>query len=313
MAGDILGDPGYRECDRSLLQALPKGCMPFNGLTNIFKVALICSLFIYSSAARAAKDQTIGPGMTKEFSASSADVLQALTEVLEDQTIHGTLIYDKQPTLTGAEQVESSPLFPPWTGPGKLFYKIRKDAIAPRNFIDSRDQGTIAVRYILIPVSADRTRLRVDAIYVENTRRTLHLSEGMVETSEVKAIQEHLEAIQLAEQDAEDARRRRESADLIRETRLHQREDESTRLASAQSSVAELQQKVVALRHEVERRVKAPGADMKAAPFRSAATVQTLAAYKEVVIVIVTPHWLGVETSEGQRGWLHEDQLELLP
>jgi hypothetical protein len=165
----------------------------------------------------------------------------------------------------------------------------------------------------LIPVSPDRTRLHVDAIYVENTRRTLHLSEGVVETSEVKAVQDHLEAIQLAEQDAEDARRRRESADLIRETRVRQREDESTRLASAQTSVSELEQKVAGLRHELERRVKAPGVEMKAAPFRSSATVGTIAAYTDVVIVIVTPHWLGVETPEGQRGWLHEDQLEFLP
>jgi uncharacterized small protein (DUF1192 family) len=303
-----------KNSDKHFLEGLVKGCMPFYRLSNTFAVALfLCSVLIYSPPVRASKDQPIGPGMTKEFSASPSDVLQALTEVLEDQTIHGTLIYDKQPTLTGAEQVESTPLFPPWTGPGKVFYKIRKDAIAPRNFVDSRDQGTIAVRYVLIPVSADRTRLHIDAIYVENTRRTLHLSEGMVETSEVKAVQDHLEAIQMAEQDAEDARRRRESADLVRETRVRQHEDESTRLASAQSSVAELRQKIAALRHEVERRVKPPGADIKAAPFHAAATVQSLAAYTEVVIVIVTPHWLGVETSEGQRGWLHEDQLELLP
>jgi hypothetical protein len=32
-----------------------------------------------------------------------------------------------------------------------------------------------------------------------------------------------------------------------------------------------------------------------------------------VLIVIVTPHWYGVETSQGQRGWIAMDQLELLP
>ena len=75
----------------------------------------------------------------------------------------------------------------------------------------------------------------------------------------------------------------------------------------------DLKQKVNALRHEVERRVKAPGADLKAAPFHSAASLKTLAAYTEVVIVIVTPHWYGVETPEGQRGWMPQDQLEALP
>jgi hypothetical protein len=41
--------------------------------------------------------------------------------------------------------------------------------------------------------------------------------------------------------------------------------------------------------------------------------VKTLAAYTEVVIVIVTPHWFGVETPDGQRGWLPTEELENLP
>jgi hypothetical protein len=63
----------------------------------------------------------------------------------------------------------------------------------------------------------------------------------------------------------------------------------------------------------VEIRVKVPGANLKAAPFGSAANVANLTAYTEVVIVIVTPHWYGVETPTGLRGWLPLDQLELLP
>ena len=33
----------------------------------------------------------------------------------------------------------------------------------------------------------------------------------------------------------------------------------------------------------------------------------------DVVILIVTPHWLGVETPDGQRGWLPQELLEQLP
>jgi uncharacterized small protein (DUF1192 family) len=99
----------------------------------------------------------------------------------------------------------------------------------------------------------------------------------------------------------------------VKQTMIRQREDETTRLAAAQSSVQDLQQRLRALRHELERRVKAPGADLKAAPFRSAANVKALAAYTEVVIVIVTPHWYGVETPDGERGWIHADQLDDLP
>jgi hypothetical protein len=253
------------------------------------------------------------PGFVTEFAASIEDVLQALQEVLHDQTIHGTQMFDREPTITGAIVVESTPLFAPWKGEGKLFYKIRKDVIAPRHFRESADQGTIAVRYVVTSVSPERTRLRIDAIFVETAHRAAHPSDGTVESSEYKVIQERLQAIQFAEQEAADAQRRRESIDLAKQTFIHQREDETALLAAAQSSVQDLEQRVNSLRHEVERRVKAPGASLKAAPFDSAANIANLAAYTEVVIVIATPYWYGVETPSGLRGWLPLDQLEFLP
>src|SRR6266481_3314851 len=230
-----------------------------------------------------------------------------------DQSIHGTQVFDRESTLTGAIVVQSTPLFEPWKDGGKVFYKIRKDAIAPRHFLESADQGTIAVRYVVTSVSPERTRLRIDAIFVETAHRVVHSSDGTVESSEYKVIQDHLQAIQFAEQEAADAQQRRESIDLARQTFIRQREDETALLAATQASVQDLEQRINSLRHEVERRIKAPGASLKAAPFRSAADVANLAAYTEVVIVIVTPRWYGVETPNGQRGWLPLDQLELLP
>jgi hypothetical protein len=67
------------------------------------------------------------------------------------------------------------------------------------------------------------------------------------------------------------------------------------------------------LRRQVERLVKAPGAPLKSAPFHTASTLQALPAGTEVLIVITTPYWLGVETHEGEHGWLLRDDLELLP
>ena len=262
----------------------------------------------------AAKDHAAPtPGFVTEFAASTEDVLQALQEVLQDQIIHGTQIFDREPTLTGAVVVESTPLFKPWKGEGKVFYKIRTNAIAPRHFQESADRGTIAIRYVVTSVSPERTRLRIDAIFVETAHRTVHLSDGIVESSEYKVIQGRLQTMQFAEREAAEAQRRRESVDLARQTFIREREDETTRLAAAQSSVQDLERRVNSLRHEVERRVKAPGASLKAAPFGSAATVANLPAYTEIVIVIVTPHWYGVETPSGLRGWLPLDQLELLP
>jgi len=261
----------------------------------------------------AGAQQLRSAGFAGEFVGAKADVLQAVNEVLEDQIIHGTWIFDKDRTLMGATVVTSTPLFAPWKGPGQVFYKIRRDAIAPRHFLDSADQGTIAVRYIVIPEQEGRTRVRIDAVYVENTHRTVHDSDGTVESSEYKAIQEHLQAIQLDAQAAADMKRRRDSADLVKQTIIRRREDERSLLASTQSSVKDIEQRLKDLRHEVERRVKAPGTDLKAAPFQSSAKVVRLPANTEVVIVIVTPQWLGVETPDGQRGWIAIEHLEPLP
>lgn len=277
---------------------------------------LVAAMCLLGSAPRlcpAPQHDRLGPGFGKEFTASLDEVMQALQDVVQDQTIHGTYVFDKERTLTGAKAVESTPLFAPWKGGGKVFYKIRADAIAPRHFLESADQGTIAVRYIVTSVNPERTRLHIDAVFVENSHRTVHQSDGTVESSEGKAIQDRLEALQFAEQEAADALRRRESIDLAKQTLIRQREDETARLAAAESSVEDLEQRVISLRNQVERRIKAPGAALKAAPFRSAANIATMAAYTEVVIVIVTPRWLGVETPDGQRGWVPLDQLESLP
>ncbi len=262
----------------------------------------------------AAKDRDLpSPGFATEFSASLDDVLQALQEVLHDQIIHGTTMFDKEKTLTGATTVDSTPLFEPWREDGKVFYKIRTGVIAPRHFRDSADRGTIAVRYIVTSVSPERTRLRIDAIFVEDSRHGSHPSDGTVESSESKIIQDRVQAIQNARQEAAENQRRRESIDLAKQTIIRQREDETARLAVAESSVRDLKQRVDALRHQIEMRIKAPGASLKSAPFRSAADAATLSAYTDVLIVIITPRWYGVETPDGQRGWLPLDQLEPLP
>lgn len=285
-----------------------------------FLSAMLVALVIVPSTITAsagfparAKDPELGAGLTKEFSSSSDDMMQALREVLGDNVIHGTLIYDKQPVLDGAKSADSTTVFEPYSGPGKVFYKVRVDAIAPRHFLDSADQGTIAVRYVLTTISPERVRLRIDALYVEKNHRVVHISDGTVEASEAKTIEDHLNAIQFTEQETAEANRRRESAELVKEMQLRQHIEETKLLEQTQSSVQGLERQIFALRHEMERRVKAPGAQMKAAPFLSAAGLATVPAYTDLLVVIVTPHWYGVETPDGHRGWLPVEQLEPLP
>jgi hypothetical protein len=258
-------------------------------------------------------DQVANPSFSSELMASEPEVLQALHEVLEDHIIHGTRVFEREPTLNGAEEVPSTPLFGRWQGGGKVFYKVRKDVVAPRHFKESSDAGTIAVRYVVVGVTEQRTRVQIDAVFVESAHKAVHTSDLTVEASEFKAIQEHLQANQFAEQEARDLKRRRDSAEVVKQTTIRRREDETTLLASTQGSVKDLEERLKDLRHEIERRVKAPGTDLKAAPFQSSAKVVNLPAFTEVLIVIVTPHWYGVQTPDGQRGWIAIDQLEGLP
>ena len=280
---------------------------------RFFRTAAASALLLFLPATGVTKETLTTPGLVREFFGSLEEVRQAVQFVVHDQIIHGTLIFDKEPILNGAEAVNSTPLFDPWQGPGDVYFKIRKNAIAPRHFLDSGDQGTIGVRFVLIPVDANRTRVKIDAVYQETAHRIFHGSDGTVEKSEMKEIKDQLETLQEAAAQAADARRRQTSAELVRQSLVRQREDETTRISNAQSSEKDLEQQVKALHHELERRVKAPGGDLKAAPFQSAATLKTLSAFSDVVILIVTPHWLGVETPDGQRGWLPEDLLEQLP
>jgi hypothetical protein len=270
-------------------------------------IILLCPM------AGASRETLTTPGLIREFPVSLNEIRQAVLAVVGDRIVHGTLVFDKEPILTGAEAVDSTSLFERWEGPGEVYFKIRKNAIAPRHFLESGDQGTIAVRYVIIPVDANRTRVKIDAIYQESGHRVVHASDGTVEKSEMKEIKDQLEALQEAAAQAADARRRETSAELVRQSLVRQREDETSRFNNAQSAQKELEQQVSTLHHELERRVKAPGADLKAAPFQSAASLKTLSAFTDVVILIVTPHWLGVETPEGQRGWLPRERLEQLP
>jgi len=298
-------------CSRDFAKLLGQRAVSFH--FALFSLAI--SLFAPAPAtARPAPQKTLATaGITREFSAPLADVRQAVIATQKDHIIHGTKVFEREPILAGAEAAESSELFEPWTEPGELYYKIRKDAVAPRHFIATGDQGTIAVRYVVIPVDANRTRVRIDAVYYETAHREFHASDGTVEKSEMKEVKDALDSMLQAEMEAADARRRAQSAELVRQSYIRQREDESTRIEKANAEIKNLEQEISVLRHQLQRRVKAPGADLKAAPFQSSASLKALAAYTDVVILIVTPNWFGVETPEGQRGWLPLSQLEQLP
>lgn len=341
-------------------------------------------LFLLAALPAAGRDKNkmvYGEGLLIEVPLPISEVEPAVEEVAQSGTIHGTKEYNKDEFITGARLAESSSLFPAWKEGGKVFYKVREKVLDPRNFKDSEDEGTLAVRYIVKANGDKNTILRIDALFREDVRRVIHKSNGSVESEEYKDIRDHLDAIQvMKKQDAESNARRQEmlakkqhpSDDLpfmVGDSSSRGPENPSgskipaapsdsassenpapAQTASAHIPAAQalqattqemtpaeispaptatgssvtaptlpalpgqtVEERVKALRKQLERLVKSPGAPLKSAPFHTASTLAALSTGTEVLILVSTPYWYGVETHEGQHGWVMRDELEELP
>jgi hypothetical protein len=190
---------------------------------------------------------------------------------------------------------------------------VRTGVLAPVNFKDSNDEGTVAVRYVVQSKDASKSILRIDAVFVEDFRRTVHPSNGSVENAECQEIQNQIDAVEAEKKQSEEREKQRLEKLAGQELERKRVQEETSALAGAQMSAQTLDQRLDSLRHQAERVVKAPGGQLKSAPFRSATNVKSLEAGAEVVILIVTPYWYGVETTDGQHGWINHGQLEPLP
>lgn len=265
-----------------------------------------------------------GAGLIVNIPFPEDEVVQVVEEVVQNGFIRGTKEYNKDESVRGANPATSTKIFLPWTGGGKVFYKVRLKALDPRNFKDSSDLGTLAVRYVVQPQDERHVVLRIDARFVEDFRRSSHPSNGSVESAEYKDIHDHLEALESVKaQTAEVEKEKQEQAAKIQESApAESRPGASTENVSAnivgssreaEDSARSLEQRVQDLRRQVQRLVKAPGAPLQSAPFHTATTLRALPAGTEVLIVVSTPYWYGVETHEGQHGWVLRDELEQIP
>ncbi len=279
---------------------------------------------------------TYGEGLIVNVALPESEVEQIVEDVAQNGVIRGTKEYNKDQFISGAKGADSSHVFPAWNEGGKVFYKVRMQAIDPINFKDSSDVGTLVVRYILQPQGEKSTVLRIDALFEEDFRRVVHQSNGSVESAEYKDIREHLDAIEIMKRQNIEAEEERQEQ-LTRKQNLAMRNsatsaqplpqsventaDSSLRVEapptaqepaiSTQAPPGQtLEEHVKDLRKQVERLVKAPGAPLKSAPFHTASTLQLLGTGTEVIILISTPYWYGIETHEGQHGWMQRDQLE---
>ena len=262
---------------------------------------------------RKLKAEDYGLGFSTEIAAPESEVLQAVEDVVNDGIIQGSQEFSKDKYVESATPADSSSLFPEWKGPGQVYYKVRTSVLAPLHFKNSQDEGTLAVRYVVQSKDESKTILRIDAVFVEDFLHTVHASDGSVENAECQDVQDRVDAVE-AEKKQNGEREKQRQEQLAKQMDERKKEaDEASALAAAQTSAQTLDQRVEHLRRQAERVVKAPGGSLKSAPFQGAKNVKPLEAGAEVVILIVTPYWYGVETTDGQHGWVNRRELEPLP
>ncbi len=251
-------------------------------------------------------------GFSIDLSVAPSKLLRVVGQVVKDETIRGTFQYEKETALTGASSASSSHAFDTWTGPGQVFYKFRRETLAPAHFLGSGDRGTVTVRYIVQTLTAEKARLRIDAVFIEDGRHRRHPSDGSVETSEFAEIAQRLQALEQEEKKAQDQLQRQAQEEELNQLRSTLN-DEQSRLEASRTALQQLEQRAAALRPQAMARVKLAGVELKAAPFNHAATLQGLGQGEVVTIVVRTPYWYGVQRQQGQRGWIYHLFVEPLP
>lgn len=299
---------------------------------------LILSVAALAAPAREKDATQYGMGLIVNLPFPESEVTQIVQDIIQNGIIRGTKEYNKDQYITDANPVTSTRVFPEWTEGGKVFYKQRLKAIDPRNFKDGGDVGTLVVRYVVQPQGDKNTVLRIDARFEEDFRHITHPSNGSVESAEYKDIHDHLDAIESmkaqtmeAEKEKQEQTARKQAPTVSNDAPVATPQTAVVNATSTappptpgappvspapqgmSSPLQTLEQQVHDLRQQVQRLVKAPGAPLKSAPFHTASTLQSLPPGTEVLVVISTTYWLGVETHEGQHGWILRDELEFLP
>lgn len=293
----------------------------------LWKLSLLLVLILSAGALLAReKDATqYGMGLIVNVPYPESQVTQVVRDVVQNGIIRGTKEYNKDEYVSGANAADSTPVFKPWTEGGSVFYKVRSKALDPRNFKNGGDVGTLAVRYVIQPQGDKNSVLRIDAVFVEDFRHVSHPSNGSVENAEYKDIHDRLEEMAAIRAQTEESEKEKQkqtetqfksvglgnvpASPAASSGAAEPGETQPTTPAQPQT----LAEHVRDLRRQVERLVKAPGAPLKSAPFHTASTLESLPSGTEVLIVVSTPYWLGVETHDGHHGWMLRDDLEMLP
>jgi hypothetical protein len=287
-----------------------RGCCKPSFVPELCLLILVLSFPLHADKHRRKEDY--GLGFVSEIQAPESEVIEAVEAVADDGIIEGSKEYNKDRYIEKAVAATTSDAFPEWKEPGKVFYKVRTEALDPRGFYESNDVGTLTVRYVVQTKDAATSVLKIDALFVEDFKRKAHPSDGSVESAEYKAVQDHIDTLEAQKKQDADAEKHRQ--EVLAQRALEQRaQAQETEAMISSGSGLSLEERVHQLRRKAERRVKASGAQLRSAPFKSASAIKSLEPGAEVVIVVQTPYWYGIETEDGEHGWINHSQLESLP
>jgi len=245
---------------------------------------------------------------------STEMVLTVVKNVASGNIIHGTKIYrkDRENEIQGAEFAASSKAFSDSPGSGRVFYKVKKGAVAPEHFPGSTGEGTVTVRYIVQAAEGKPIHLRIDAVYVDDSLRVRYFSDGTVEAAEYSEIQTQLNAFTAPTSDRPQVA---QPASSLRDTAEPQTtlEREQALLADTRVQEQKLQEQLKQLQFNTQGLIKSLVVPLKSHPYNSSSTVLTLAREERVTVLTTSRYWYRVRTQKGEEGWIYYMFVEPLP
>ena len=270
-------------------------------------------LFSAASAAQVLENTFHDPrrkapvGFSQDLDYPLDTVLTVVKSEASEGVIHGTRIYRKAKEadeIEGAEFAATSSAFSDSPGPGQVFYKVKKKAVAPEHFPGSNGEGTVTVRYLVQAVAPKGVKLRIDAVYVEESLRARYFSDGSVEEAECDLIQTQLNAF--TTQANADARPIATAAPVqdISELQTTLAREQSF-LTDAQSAKQKLEEQLKQLQFNTQGRVKSMAVPLKSYPYIASSTILTLEKEERVTVLSSSRYWYKVRTPKGDEGWIY--------
>ena len=247
-------------------------------------------------------------GFSVELPVPPDKLASAVQLVAEDGSIQGTKVYSRDSDAEGSQMEKTSTAFPDNPGSGHVYYKVLHKALSPQHFPGSYDMGAITVRYVVDDINSQRSRLRIDAVFMEDAERKRCFSDGSVETAEYAVIMDQVRALMPSAHpkvSAAQVNTPDRSAGLQNDL-----EQEQSLLAEAQVAGQKLELQAKQLEFNTQGRVKESGVPLKAEPYDHSSSLQTLQKGQVLTVTSTTKYWYRVRTDADVQGWIYYLFLE---